>query len=231
MEAATAKFLQEAGLSFNRSDLYDTALTHSSWTFERGLDKNCCNERLEFLGDAVLELVVSGYVYNLEPPLDEGHMTKLRSLLIREETLARMAKDINLGEALRVGNGEERSGGRNKASNLANAFEALLAAIYLDQGFDAVSHFLEPLLAPYFELAKMGKLRYDYKSSLQELVQAWPEAPRISYRLLSEEGPAHARIFSVELCLDDKPIASGSGSSKKEAEQAASAQALVILEK
>lgn len=230
MTISTADFLEKAGINYSSTEIYDTALTHSSWTFEQGLNKNLSNERLEFLGDAVLELLVSRYVYNIDSALAEGKMTKLRSLLIREETLASIARDINLGDALRMGKGEEQSGGRNKDSNLANAFEALLAAIYIDQGFESADKFLEENIKPYFNLAKAGRLRYDYKSALQELVQARKHIPKIVYKIVREIGPPHAKIFTAELWLDDERIAQGEGSSKKEAEQVASAHALRILE-
>lgn len=231
MRKETTDFLAKAGLSFHQESILETALTHSSWTFEHNLDKSCCNERLEFLGDAVLEIIVSLMLFQREPAMEEGRMTKIRSLLTREETLARVARDLGLGHALKLGKGEEASAGRDKASNLSNALEAVIAALYLDQGKTQVELWLNRLLAPYMEAAIAGNLRYDYKSALQEFVQARHPIPKISYSIVHTEGPDHARVFTSELKLNDQVISRGKGSSKKDAEQAASAKALEYLKR
>ncbi len=231
MEKRAANLPELAELFSEDNTLFQTALTHSSWAFERGLSKEYSNERLEFLGDAILELCISLALYNLEPNLDEGRMTQIRSVLIREETLVLIAQDLHLGEYLRVGKGEAASGGKEKPSNLANALEAVIAAFYLHYGLEDTSAWLRKLYKPYYRLALEGKLIYDFKSTFQEYVQKEFPEQIIRYTIVHEEGPDHARIFTSELSLSDEVIATGKGKSKKEAEQAASKRALEILGK
>ncbi|MDO5033318.1 MAG: ribonuclease III [Eubacteriales bacterium] len=229
MVKAAQDFSQRAGLSFQNPQLLQLALTHSSWTFERGLGKSACNERLEFLGDAVLELCVSEALYGLAQELPEGQMTKIRSLLTREETLAQIAQDLDLGSALLVGKGEESSGGRAKPSNLSNAVEALIAAIYLDQGYAAVYAWIMKVMEPYRQAALAGRLHYDFKSVLQEYVQSLNPQPQIKYEIVASQGPDHNKSFTCALFWDGQELARAEGRSKKEAEQAAAARALIHL--
>ena len=229
MLKSAQELMKRAGLSFHNPQLLQLALTHSSWTFEQGLDKSECNERLEFLGDAVLELCVSEALYGLAGELPEGQMTKIRSLLTREETLAQIAQDLDLGSSLRMGKGEQASGGREKASNLSNAVEALIAAIYLDQGYEAVSAWILRVIDPYAQAALAGRLHYDYKSVLQEYVQSLNPRPQIQYKIVDAQGPDHNKRFTCALYLDSKEVGRAEGHSKKDAEQAAAARALVYL--
>lgn len=223
-------FAELAGLNIEQFDLLETALTHSSWAYEHSSNKKVDNERLEFLGDAVLQLSVSSALFALQPALPEGRMTKVRALLVCENTLAKLAESLNLGEYLLLGHGEDMTGGRHKPSNLANAMEAVMGALYLDKGFEAAKSWINEKLAPYLALAEKGKLRYDYKSSLLETVQAYPEPHHLSFQIIKEEGPVHNRIFTAEICLDGISLAIGEGSSKKEAEQHASERALMLIE-
>lgn len=229
MGRSAQALLERAGLAFQDPQLLQLALTHSSWTFEQGLDKSECNERLEFLGDAVLELCVSEALYKLAGDLPEGQMTKIRSLLTREETLAQIAEDLNLGSFLRMGKGEQATGGCEKASNLSNAVEALIAAIYLDQGYDYVYAWIQKVIDPYAQAALAGRLHYDYKSVLQEYVQALNPKPQIAYKIVDAQGPDHNKCFTCALYLDDQELARADGHSKKDAEQAAAAHALLYL--
>lgn len=231
MPKTVSDFKKAAGLNSLSDNYLEQALTHSSRTFEEGLAKSASNERLEFLGDAVLELCISEMLFNHPGNLGEGSMTKVRSLLSREESLVELAQKLDLGSYLRMGKGEENSGGRDKPSNLADAMEAVIAAIYLDQGYAACVHWLKQHFSGLLEDALEGKLNYDYKSSLQELVQAFEHKQNLEYKIVGESGPDHAKTFSCQLLLDGKHLSSGEGRNKKQAEQEAAKAALCILQK
>jgi ribonuclease-3 len=209
------------GVSFRDTGLRTVALTHRSFAFEQGLDVN--NERLEFLGDAVLGLVVTDMAYRTFPDLAEGELAKLRASIVNMTSLAEVARELGLGDALRLGKGEEMSGGRGKASILADALEALLGAVYLDRGLAIATELVERLFRPRMTAYARGEGDRDYKTILQELasqdLRALPE-----YRI-AERGPDHQKEFSATVFLAGKPWGSGIGRSKKEAEQQAAHEA------
>jgi len=186
------------------------------------------NERLEFLGDAVLGLVVAEKLYQDFPQFSEGEMTKLRTVLVRRETLARVARAIGLGDYLYLGKGEEASGGRRKPSNLAGALEAVIAAVFLDQGLPITRDFILRLFSEELERVVSRGVEVDYKSQLQELVQARQQPPP-AYQVVEAVGPAHDRWFTVEVKIGDAVLGRGSGKSKKMAETEAACSALQRL--
>ena len=220
--------LEEAmGYLFENPTLLDRALTHKSYANEKGVGV-ADNERLEFLGDAVLGLVVSHLLFEVRPPLSEGTMSKIRAFLVSEQTLERVARTFDLGRLLRLGKGEDRTGGRDKASILAGAFEALVAAIYLDGGFELAFQFVDAIFRPILREEGAGALERDYKTRLQEFCQArYGKAP--SYRLVGEWGPDHDKTFEVEIQLGNRTLGKGRGRNKKEAEQRAAQDALELL--
>jgi len=212
------------GVEFGDPGLLETALTHRSYAFEHGLTNN---ERLEFLGDAVLGFVVTDMIFAWYPELPEGDMAKLRSGAVNMAALADAARECRLGESLFLGRGEETSGGRGKSSILADAFEAVLGAIYLDSGVEAVARVIETLLAGRIrEQVELGIVR-DFKTSLQEVVAARSAGPP-QYQITAS-GPDHARRFEAEVYISGERLGDGEGKSKKEAEQAAAKQALSRL--
>jgi ribonuclease-3 len=206
-------------------DLLREALTHSSYANENDTQSN---ERLEFLGDAVLELVVSEYLYRTLPQEPEGVLTRRRAALVCEETLATGAVRLNLGETLRLGRGEESQGGRERPALLADAVEAVIGAVYLSGGLEAARTFIRQLISPY--LSGELELRVDYKTELQELLQRSGDV-KIEYRVVRSVGPDHARRFTVALAVNGAERSRGQGASKKEAEQHAARELLLELEK
>ena len=219
---------QILGVSFNESSLLEQALVHSSYINENPGFAPASNERLEFLGDAVLGLVVAEKLYQDLPHLTEGEMTKLRAALVRRDTLARMARAIGLGDHLYLGKGEEASGGRRKPANLAAALEAVIAAIFLDQGSSTTRDFILRLLDAELEKVASWGAGVDYKSELQELIQA-KEQQTPNYRVVEAMGPDHDKRFTVEVRLGDTVLGRGSGKSKKMAETEAARSALEQL--
>lgn len=230
LEAAAA-LETKLGYHFKNRELYIEALTHSTYSYEHPTGHHPCNERLEFLGDSVLGLTVCGYLYHHLPDEPEGVLSKLKARLVCEQTLARVAADLSLSSVLLLGRGEESSGGSHKASNLANAVEALYGAILCDSDFATASKVVEATLLPYIRLAREGKLVYDYKSLLLERIQTKHHSSQLQFKLLRETGPAHAPEFTVGIYLMDHFLASHTGSSKKEAEQGAARLALEVLER
>lgn len=217
---------EKLGYRFKERGLIINALTHSSYANEnRG--RSCeSNERLEFLGDSVLGLVVADALYRSFPELPEGRMTRLRAQLVCEESLHAVAMQLGLGEYIRLGRGEEHTGGRTRTSILADAVEAIIAAMYLDGGIEVSRAFITRFILTGAEhaLAASG----DYKTELQELVQK-KSGSVLSYELLGESGPDHDKTFTSQVSLNGEPIGSGSGRTKKEAEQAAARAALRVL--
>lgn len=205
------------------------ALTHSSYVYEnRGKVSVRSNERLEFLGDAVLELVISEHLFSVCADKPEGELTKMRAKVVCEPSLARASRELGLGQCLFMGKGEEHSGGRDRPSNLADAFEALLGALYLDQGYEVAKNFVLRELSGVISDVLHGKLERDYKTELQEyLQQRYSEAAK--YYILSEEGPDHNKTFTVAVSHRGKVLGKGRGHSKKEAEQKAARVALDVL--
>ena len=224
--ADLAALQQTLGISFNNPTLLEQALVHSSYVNENpGL---ASNERLEFLGDAVLGLVIAEKLYQDFPHSDEGELTRLRAALVRGGTLARVARTIKLGDYIYLGKGEEASGGRRKPANLAGALEAMIAAIFLDQGSTTIRDFILRLFNEELQRVASQEARVDYKSQLQELIQA-REQPTPAYQLVEAVGPDHDRRFTVEVRVGDTVLGKGSGKSKKAAETEAARSALEQL--
>lgn len=221
--------LQEIlGVSFNDPSLLEHALVHSSYINENPGLALTSNERLEFLGDAVLGVIVAEKLYQDYPDFTEGEMTKLRAVLIRQNTLFHIAKDLVLGEYLYLGKGEEASDGRHKPTNLARALEALIAAIFLDQGQSATTDFVLRLLDKDLRKAINQGITHDSKSQLQHLIQAKQQQPP-TYRVIKAEGPDHNKAFTVEVSAGDIVLGKGTGKSKKSAETDAARSALKRL--
>lgn len=209
------------GYKFNDNGVLYQALSHSSYTYEKK-GTAIGNERLEFLGDSILGLVVGDTLFKRLPDDREGSLTKKRALVVCETSLSQVANDISLGKYLKLGKGELLSGGGKRSSNLSNAVEALIAAVYIDGGYKAAYDLTIRLFNELIEDAMQGDLVYDYKSKLIELVQSYDQPGSVDFKIISEEGPVHARIFNVTAVFEGKEIGHGSGTSKKEAEQAAS---------
>jgi len=218
---------QNIGYQFKQESLLRQALTHSSYAHEKNLKELMDNERLEFLGDAVLEVVSSEFLFKNHPEMNEGQMTKLRASLVCEQSLAACARELDLGNFLLLGNGEDLTGGRERDSILSDAWEALIGAMYLDGGFTSAKEFILKYVLTDIE---HKKLFYDSKTMLQELIQN-KYKQSLHYVLLSEDGPDHNKIFTVQAYMDDTPLLTGKGRTKKAAEQNAAYQSLLKFEK
>ena len=218
---------ERIGYVFQNKDLLITALTHSSYSNEmksRGAALRC-NERLEFLGDSVVSLITADYIFSLYPDENEGDLTKLRSLAVRDTALSDYARELGVGECLFLGKGEDNPAGRDRKSTLENAFEALTGAIYLDGGLESARAFCLPFIKKRVEATqKIGENR-DYKTILQQIVQM-EQGERLEYILVGESGPDHQKSFEVEAHLNRNVIGRGVGPSKRSAEQEAAKQAL-----
>ncbi len=217
----------EIGYVFNDRELLMQALTHSSYVNDRKMDKNLCNERLEFLGDAILEMTSSEFLYSEYPEKDEGELTKLRASLVSETPLAAVAGEIGLGEYLYLGHGEERTGGRTRYSVTSDAVEAVIGAIYLDGGIEPARAFVRKYILNDIE---NKKLFHDSKTVLQEIVQKYHRGT-LTYRLVKEEGPDHDKNYGMNALIDEKIIGYGEGRTKKAAEQQAAYSAIKSLNK
>ena len=213
------------GYRFRNQELLREALRHSSYANEHRGDESTSNERLEFLGDSVLGFVTAEFLFRRRPDSPEGELTRVRAQLVCEESLHEAARRIALGEHLRLGHGEAAGGGRERASILADAAEAVIAAVYLDGGIEAARALIHRLLLDNAGEVRAAERRLDYKTALQELAQRRP-GRTVAYRLTGETGPDHAKAFSVSVLLGDEVVGSGSGRSKKEAEQMAARDAL-----
>ena len=211
---------------FNSTQLLKESLTHKSFSNEGG-ESDTNYERLEFLGDAVLELVVTTLLLEKFPDKNEGELSKIRSLLVREETLTGIAQKLNIGEMLTLGKGEEKSGGRTRSSILSGALEALVGAVYTDGGYLAAFDVVKKLWEPALHSIHNADFDIDYKTKLQELVQSKHKMVPI-YTVLETKGPAHKRMFNVEVKVQGR-VAVGQGQNKKEAEQTAAKNALSVL--
>jgi len=216
------------GYRFGNQELLREALRHSSYANEHRGAEATSNERLEFLGDSVLGFVTAEFLFRRRPDSPEGELTRIRARLVCEESLYEVAQRIDLGRYLCLGHGEEAGGGRERASILADATEAVIAAVYLDGGIEAASALIHRLLLDDATEVRAAEKRLDYKTALQELVQRKP-GRTVVYRLTGETGPDHAKTFSVSVLLGDEVAGSGSGRSKKEAEQMAARDALEKL--
>ena len=219
-----SKLEERIGYKFKNTALLETALTHSSYANEKQLSQGC-NERLEFLGDAVLEIVASTYLYETYGDVPEGDLTRIRWEIICTRALCEYAKNVGLGDHLLLGNGERKNDGKSKPTTLENAFEALLGAIYLDSGrtLDAVRAFAVPFLSKKAKEAEIDS--NDYKSELQQIIQQTP-GERLSYEVTDRVGPDNDPTFTVAALLNSNVIGSGKGHSKRKAEQAAAKDAL-----
>lgn len=232
MDKARQKQLEEfkkiLRVDFDDISLLDKALTHTSYANEHGLKYNEHNERLEFLGDSVLGLVVSEYIFKKFRNREEGKLSRLRASVVCESSLAEVARKIKIHEYIRIGRGEELTGGRQKDSLLADATEAIIAAIYLDQGYGKARDFVLEHLKNKIEVIAKKKEYIDFKTKLQEYVQKNLLAA-IKYSVVDEWGPDHNKTFSVDVYLDNSKYGNGTGKSKKEAEQIAAKNALIRL--
>ncbi len=215
-------------LTFKDPALLRQALVHTSYLNENpGIDVGS-NERLEFLGDAALGVVVAQELYREYPDVDEGRLTELRAHLVRRDTLARAAARFDLGEYLQLGRGEDAAGGRKRPTNLARAYEALVGAIFLDGGLTKVRAFVKRTLKPELSSLRMGGMPHDPKSRLQEVIQSrWQTTP--TYKLVRTEGPDHARRFTVQVQINGRPLGTGEGRSKQMAEKEAAQEALETI--
>lgn len=221
---SAADLQKRIGYYFKDPMLLERALTHSSYANE-SKKKLECNERMEFLGDAVLSIIVAEHIFH-KFHLAEGDLTKIRAGLVCEKSLFEFARKIGLGKELLLGRGEEQTGGRERPSVVSDAFEALIAAIYLDGGMDEAAKFVLPFVED--ELKQKEAPFVDYKTKLQEIIQKNPEE-RVEYVLVAEEGPDHDKKFVVEVHLNSNVIGRGASRSKKSAEQAAAHEALILM--
>ena len=219
------EFEKKIGYSFKNPELLVTALTHSSYSNEIRLKKQECNERLEFLGDAVLELISSEQIFRNNPDQSKGDLTRIRASYVCEPTLALCAREICLGDYLQLGRGEDRTGGRERDSILSDAMEATIGAVYMDGGFESAQRYVEEFILKDIE---KKSLFYDSKSYLQEIVQR--DLKKLEYVLLKEEGPDHNKSFEVGVLIDGKQLTTAVGRTKKKAEQAAAYEAILLLE-
>ena len=216
------------GYSFKDESLLRHALSHSSYANEHRNEVPGSNERLEFLGDSVLGLITAEYLYSHYRNLPEGHLTKMRAALVCESSLFEFSKELELGSFLLLGHGEERSGSRNRPSIVSDAFEAVLAAVYLDGGFETAKRYVLPFIQKAADKLSEGHQDRDYKTALQEIAQQNP-GELIHYELVGSSGPDHAKIFEVHCYLNSNLLGKGKGRSKKEAEQMAAKEALKLM--
>jgi ribonuclease-3 len=226
--ADLAALQQTLGISFNDLSLLEQALVHSSYVNENPGIAPADNERLEFLGDAILGFIVAEELYQRFPQFSEGEMTRLRSSLVRQDALSRIARTISLGDYLYLGRGEEASGGRRKPANLTGALEAVIAAIFLDRGLSIARDFALRSVSKELDKVLSQGIEADYKSQLQELIQARQQQTP-TYKVIEAMGPAHDRRFTFEVRVGDSVLGRGSGKSKKAAEAEAARSALAQL--
>lgn len=220
-----SKFEDTIKYTFNNIELLKKAFTHSSYANEKHIEKYDNNERLEFLGDAILELVISDYIYNNFPRMPEGELTKLRAGTVCESSLAERARIIRIGEFIMLGKGEETTGGRERDSILADAFEAVIGSIYLDGGISSARKYILEQLEATVNKTNVSLSIIDCKTRLQEEIQKISKEP-LHYEIINESGPDHNKVFTSAVKHNGTILGSGSGKSKKEAEQAAAATAL-----
>ena len=214
----TKEFEKKIGYTFQDINFLERALTHSSYNKEKNT-KHKDNERLEFLGDAFFDAIISVELFNRMGQVTEGKLTKTRALIVCEQSLAQVWRDLQIGKHINMGHGEESAGGRKKDSILADAMEAIIGALYLDGGYEAARDFVVKAFEETIEKAVAGKLFSDYKSEVQELLQKKGHTVNITYEIDKEEGPAHDKTFYVHLECNGKTLGTGVGKSKKEAEQ------------
>lgn len=224
MNGDVKQLQQQIQIQFQNRQLLKQAFTHASYVNEHRFSQHQDNERLEFLGDAVLELTVSEYLYNAYPDRPEGELTKLRAAIVCEPSLVKFAEALDFGKYVLLGKGEELTGGRQRPALLADVFESFIGALYLDQGLEAVKSFLNAHV--FSGISPGGQFQMmDFKTELQELTQHHNMGV-LEYRIIEEKGPAHEREFVSEVCMGEESLGQGAGRSKKEAEQRAAAAAL-----
>lgn len=219
------EFEKVIGYTFRNPEYLERALTHSSYNKEKNTHHKD-NERLEFLGDAFFDAIVSVELFHRMGPVTEGMLTKTRAQIVCERSLAENARRLNLGKYINLGHGEDSAGGRKKDSILADAMEAIIGALFMDGGYDAAQRFVVEVFNETIDKAANGKLFSDYKSEIQEVLQAKGKGAQIIYEIDREEGPAHNKTFYVHLEYNGQILGCGSGKSKKEAEQNAAREAL-----
>jgi ribonuclease-3 len=219
---------KKIGHSFTNKALLEKALTHSSYAYEREADKAADNELLEFLGDSVVGLAAADFFYSAYPDLTEGDLSKFKSTATSTLSLSELAKKLNLDKAILLGRGEEKSGGRKKKTILADVFEAVVGAVYIDGGFETAKAFISRLLSSSFKPIHREFFINNYKSALQEMFQK-SDLPSPTYDTLTEKGPAHKKTFVVEVRLGDRSLAKAKGLSRKSAEQQAAQKALKTI--
>jgi ribonuclease III len=222
------QFQEILGVRFRDTDLLKQALTHRSYINEQADEDIADNERLEFLGDAILDFITADMLYARFPEMAEGELTRLRSALVRTESLAELAITCQIGRFIYIGKGEENSGGRERMNNLCRAFEAVIGALYLDQGLEAVKAFIIPRLTTLQQKVLEEALHKDARSQLQEWSQAHLSITPV-YRLRSASGPDHAKEFVIEVLLGERIVATGAGRSKQLASQAAAQAAITLV--
>lgn len=224
MESLKRLLQDQYQIQFKNERLLKEAFTHSSYANEHREEQLPCNERLEYLGDAVLELLVSTYLFKEYPELPEGKLTRFRAAIVKEDSLAYFAKEVHFDEHIFLGKGEEKANGRQRPALLCDLFEAFLGALYLDQGLEKVQAFLNQVMFPKVKSGTFTSA-VDYKTKLQELLQKQGEV-KIQYQLVAEEGPAHNRSFKMAVYCDGNLLSVGTGRSKKQAEQIAAQKAI-----
>ncbi|MGT2681669.1 ribonuclease III [Streptococcus porci] len=212
------------GIVFENKTVLETAFTHTSYANEHRALNISHNERLEFLGDAALQLTISRYLYQKYPDMPEGDMSKLRSMIVREESLAGFSRQCDFDKHIKLGRGEEKTGGRQRPAILGDLFEAFLGALLLDKGVTAVESFINQVMIPQVEIGNYDRVK-DYKTTLQELLQVNGDVA-INYQVVKETGPAHDKIFEIEVFVNGKKLSQGKGKSKKLAEQEAAKNAI-----
>ena len=223
------EFMNQLHLEYNHIELFQQAFSHSSFVNDFKLPKLSHNERLEFLGDAVLELMVSNYVYHNYPHLPEGKLTKMRAAIVCEPSLVIYANQLNLNRLILLGKGEEKTGGRMRPALIADVFEAFIGALYLDQGYEVVKSFLTEYIYPVVESQSITEV-IDYKTQLQEYIHQKTHQT-VTYELIEEDGPAHNKRFTSVCMIDGEIIGKGSGRTKKMSEQDAAKVALQKYER
>ncbi len=221
-------FEQKLGYVFKEKGLLKTAFTHTTYVFEKGGEHWQSNQRLEFIGDAVLDVVVGEMIYDLRPKCDEGFLSKTRSAAVCERSFAEIARELDMGSYLLLGKGEAQSGGADKDSNLADCFESVIAAVYFDGGFDAARDVIYKNLSDTVNKAVNGEIFMDYKSKLLEISQNKGHRHTISFVIVDERGPAHCKEFDCEVYADDTFLAKATGHSKKDAEQKCAKEAIAV---
>lgn len=225
MNTSFVQLQKTIGYAFQDITFLERSLTHSTYAYEHRSDHVASNERLEFVGDGILDFVIAEILFSRSPKKNEGYLSKTRALIVCEATLASIAEQIRLGDCLLMGRGEELTGGREKPSNLSNAMEALFAACYFDGGFEQARSLILRLMESPIEAALSGELIFDYKSKILEFAQVKGDTKTVRFAILDESGPVHERVYTAAVFVNEELCGTGSGVSKKQAEQEAAKSA------